>query len=857
MKIEKQKKAEAIRKIKIGGVSPENKKKLLEKKKKDKAAAIIREKLRKGRPIRKIKIGLASPKTIKKWAERTLPNGKKVGQILSSQTVNYKTLKPEKGGLFCERIFGPINDFECACGKKKTKSQLKYCPKCDVEYTSSEVRRHRLGFIQLVSPVTHVWFLKGRPSYISILLDIPKKKIEALTYCTETLNTSVHLDSKQTLAPLALADTIIINQDLGNDTLNESSSVLLIKKKENLAPLLPLPLVDQSTFGVTKGYWEEEKQEFSSSIEDFTDYLAEEPLIKEKDDIPSPTLYSLSNQNSSWELNDDWTDFLYYMTSPIEKKDILIYKDLDTIFHFSNKKLNYSNQKLGAEAVRDLLSNLDFKSLERELRLQLFFIGKDITDLENEIKNLEKQGYIFSKKEYIKLKKFLYHQLKLLIYSRTRKLRRQKLVLQFIRTKLRPEWMILSILPVLPPELRPIIQLDGEQVAVSDLNKLYQKVLFRNNRVKRNSLIKSDEMKYAQRLLQEAVDALIENGKGGAEPLCSSNDRPLKSLSDILKGKKGRFRQNLLGKRVDYSGRSVIVVGPNLKLHECGLPKELAIELFQPFLIRNLMAKKMVRTIVGAKRIIQQQDSRIWTILEQVLQNHPILLNRAPTLHRVGFQAFQPKLVDGRAILLHPLVCTAFNADFDGDQMAVHIPLCFEARAEAWILMWSRNNLLSVATGQPLIIPSQDMVLGCYYLTTTNLQRKKKKRMHFYNIDEALTFFNSPLSLSSAAAYSKNIHSTKTVIGKKTRRINEIIYSPIHIHSSVWIRWNKKFETINEKEKPIEIQLQSIGSFLEIYSSYRRHYDYLINLKNQYIQTTIGRIIMNKNLHENLTNKKK
>jgi len=686
--------------------------------------------------VESIRIGLASPDHIKQWAERTLPNGKIVGQITSSQTVNYKTLKPEKGGLFCERIFGPVNDFECACGRKKTKTKQKFCPDCDVEFTSSRVRRHRLGFIQLVSPVTHVWYLKGRPSYISILLDMPKKKVEAITYCTETLNSSYNY----------------------------------------------------------------------SSVKKFTNFFQSKK---------SKTYFSLSTQNSSWEIHEDWTYFLYYMTAPIEKEDIPIQPFLND----NSPEVNYSTQQLGAEAIRDLLINLDFAVLERELRVQLFFINEDITDLENEIKNLENQGYILFEKEQQQLKKFLYRQLQLLIYSRAKKLRRLKLVRQFRRTKSRPEWMILSILPVLPPELRPIIQLDGDQVAVSDLNKLYQKVLFRNNRVKRNSSIKSDEMKYAQRLLQEAVDALIENGKGGADPICASNDRPLKSLSDMLKGKKGRFRQNLLGKRVDYSGRSVIVVGPRLKLHECGLPKELAVELFQPFLIRNLMSKKIVRTIVGAKRLIQQQDPIIWKILEQVMQNHPVLLNRAPTLHRVGFQAFQPKLVEGRAILLHPLVCTAFNADFDGDQMAVHVPLCFEARAEAWVLMWSRNNILSPATGQPMIIPSQDMVLGCYYLTTTNLKIKSKEINHFINLKEALKVFNTNQDL---------------------------------IHSLIWIRWNNLFETNNETEKPIEIQIQSNGKFMEIYSSYRRQFDFSVNLKNQYIRTTLGRVIMNKQIQETI-----
>ena len=296
--------------------------------------------------------------------------------------------------------------------------------------------------------------------------------------------------------------------------------------------------------------------------------------------------------------------------------------------------------------------------------------------------------------------------------------------------------MVLEVLPVLPPDLRPILVLDSQQVAVSDLNKLYQKVIFRNERLKRlygdfYSLNFSPEMRYAQRLLQEAVDALIENGKGDSTPITASNNRPLKSLSDMVKGKKGRFRQNLLGKRVDYSGRSVIVVGPQLKLYECGLPKEMAIELFQPFLIRRLITKKITRNFISAKKLIKEKPKIIWDILREVMENRPILLNRAPTLHRLGIQAFKPKLVSGRAILLHPLVCPAFNADFDGDQMAVHVPLSYQACSEAWKLMWGRNNILSPATGEPIIVPSQDMVLGCYYLTTLDTIKRRKRLNQF------------------------------------------------------------------------------------------------------------------------------
>lgn len=680
--------------------------------------------------IESIRIGLSSPDHIKQWAERTLPNGKIIGQITSSQTVNYKTLKPEKGGLFCERIFGPINDFECSCGKKRGKPQQRFCSECDVEYTSSTVRRHRLGYIQLVSQVTHVWYLRGRPSYISLLLDIPKKKIEAIVYCTETI------------------------EDNGFSNAITSSG-----KKINY-------------------------------------------------------LYSLSSKTSSWEIAEDWNYFLYYMTAPKLNTDTPIKSNL---VEKSENSKQYENQ-LGASAIYNVLKTLDFPSLERELRFQLFFLNEDIHDLENELENI---GFDV----------FLYRQLQLFIYRRAKKIRRLKLVRHFRRTKSKPEWMILSVLPVLPPDLRPIIQMDSDQVAISDLNKLYQKVLFRNNRMKRHTQNTSDEAKYSQRLLQEAVDALIENGKSGSDPICANNDRPLKSLSDMLKGKKGRFRQNLLGKRVDYSGRSVIVVGPKLRIHQCGLPKEVAVELFQPFLIRRLMSQKIVRTIVGAKRLIQKKDPIIWKILSQVMQNHPVLLNRAPTLHRVGIQAFQPKLVEGRAILLHPLVCSAFNADFDGDQMAVHVPLCFEARAEAWMLLWSRNNLLSTATGQPLLVPSQDMVLGCYYLTIEN-KKQQQKRDSKYNV--------------GIIAQEKYFISVEDVL--KTYRQEKL-----STHSFVWLRWQDRFETINDCEKPIEIQVHPFGSYTMLYSHSKRSFNSVGKLQNQYIRTTPGRILINSIISENIS----
>ena len=766
--------------------------------------------------VESIRIGLASPECIRRWAERILPNGKMVGQVISSQTVNYKTLKPEKGGLFCERIFGPVKDFECSCGRKKNQfpvacfgtkqrvgfeeNQQQFCSECLVEFTSSRVRRYRLGYIQLVSPVTHVWYLKGTPSYISLLLDMRRKKIEAITYCTETINVSENSFFDSHL--MRITEPIEIVNPLEQNNFIKGTE-LPLKMKNQRVELNKTVLVNDSN-RVTP-FARAQNQETLEEIK-----KTKINLYKQKK--PINNYYSIL-QNCSWEIQDDWNKFLYYMTAYPDQNETLIPRYKKRIKHEPSKIINlYGNNSsltiplTGAESILYFLANLDLQLLDRQIRVELFELSEEIYEFEN-------QGFLFFSEQ---------RRLQFLLYMRSKKIRRLKLVRRFRRTKVRPEWMVLSIIPVLPPDLRPIIQLDGDQVAVSDLNKLYQKVLFRNNRMKRhqktNGSNKSDESKYAQRLLQESVDALIENGKGGANPICASNDRPLKSLSDMLKGKKGRFRQNLLGKRVDYSGRSVIVVGPKLKIHECGLPKEMAIELFQPFLIRRLMTKKIVRTIVSAKALIQKQDPLIWEILQQVLQNHPVLLNRAPTLHRLGIQAFQPKLVDGRAILLHPLVCTAFNADFDGDQMAVHIPLSFQARAEAWKLMWSRNNLLSPATGQPILVPSQDMVLGCYYLTTTNSKSQVGKGKYFFDLEDAIKAYNQ-----------KNIS----------------------LHAPIWIQWTSLFENNTDSDYPLEIRVNLTGNVTQVYSKFQRNLDVTKKKTSQFIRTTAGRILVNQKILKN------
>jgi len=496
----------------------------------------------------KITIRLAAPHVIKSWSS---------GEVKKAETLNYRTLKPEKDGLFCERIFGPVKDWECHCGKLKgIKFKGMKCDRCGVEVLHSSVRRQRMGHIDLAAPCTHIWFFKVIPSRIGAILDIGVKSLEKIVYYEEYVVT-----------------------DPGDTGLK---------------------------------------------------------------------LHQLMNEEE-------------YRKNREEYK-------------------NGFKANIGAEAIREMLQNTDFDKLAKEIR------------------------------EDIATNKTAAHNKKVL--------RRLKIVEDFRRSDNKPEWMILDVMPVIPPDLRPLVPLEGGRFASSDLNDLYRRVINRNNRLKKLMSLGAPEIiiRNEKRMLQEAVDALIENGRHG-RPVMGHQSRPLKSLSDMLKGKQGRFRQNLLGKRVDYSGRSVIVVGPKLKLHECGIPKQMALELFEPFIIKKLREKGFVHTIKGARRMVERARVEVWDILEEVIKGHPVMLNRAPTLHRLSIQAFYPRLIEGKAIRLHPLACAAFNADFDGDQMAVHVPLSLEAQAEAKLIMLSINNIFSPADGRPIITPSQDMILGCRYLT--------------------------------------------------------------------------------------------------------------------------------------------
>ncbi len=517
-----------------------------------------------------IKISIASPERILDWS---------YGEVTKPETINYRTLKPERDGLFCEKIFGPTKDWECYCGKyKRVRHKGIICERCGVEVTDSKVRRHRMGHIKLAAPVSHIWFLKGIPSYLGLLLDMTLKDLEQVIY----FNNYVVVDPGK----------------------SEFKKLQLLGEEE------------------------------------YEDYISE-------------------NEESELKVG------------------------------------------IGAEAIKELLAELDINKMAEEIR----------TELAGQVNSVQRKGKLIKK---------------------------LRLLDALITSNTDPTWMIMDVLPVTPPDLRPMVQLDGGRFATSDLNDLYRRVINRNNRLSRLLEMGAPEIivRNEKRMLQEAVDALIDNGRRG-RTVVGPNNRPLKSLSNIIEGKQGRFRQNLLGKRVDYSGRSVIVVGPSLELNQCGLPKEMAIELFKPFVVNKLIERGYVQNIKSAKKKIERSEDVVWDILEEVIDGHPVMLNRAPTLHRLGIQAFEPKLVEGRAIQLHPLACTAFNADFDGDQMAVHVPLSIEAQTEARMLMLATNNILAPATGKPIITPSQDMVLGMYYLTIIKDEEAPDKG-YFYSFDDAI-----------------------------------------------------------------------------------------------------------------------
>ena len=580
-----------------------------------------------------MRISLAEAHQVRMWSN---------GEVKKPETINYRTLKPEKDGLFCEKIFGPTRDWECTCGKyKRVRFRGIICERCGVEVTRSKVRRERMGHIELAAPVTHIWYLKGVPSRLGYLLDMSPKDLEKVIYFAAYVITTVNEDTRHTALPELQAELAEEKRQIQAD--HEQDRTELLQQLEGTLAALE------------------------------AEGAKPDVVKRERKEIEKQLKASAARAQSELEHLDRVLDTFKRLQPRQLVQDELVYRDMRSRFgdHFTGG--------MGAEAIRDLLELIDLEAESRDLREVLATA-----------KGQRKQ----------------------------RATKRLKVVEALRTAEARPSAMVLEAVPVIPPDLRPMVQLDGGRFATSDLNDLYRRVINRNNRLKRLMDLGAPEIivNNEKRMLQEAVDALFDNGRRG-RPVTGPGNRPLKSLSDMLKGKQGRFRQNLLGKRVDYSGRSVIVAGPNLRMHQCGLPKLMALELFKPFVMKRLVDLNYAQNIKSAKRMVERQRPQVWDVLEEVIQDHPVLLNRAPTLHRLGIQAFMPTLVEGKAIELHPLVCTAFNADFDGDQMAVHLPLSAEAQAEARLLMLGKYNILSPATGRPIASPTQDMVLGLYWMT--------------------------------------------------------------------------------------------------------------------------------------------
>nr|QYK18285.1 RNA polymerase beta' subunit [Anathallis microphyta] len=649
-----------------------------------------------------LRIGPVSPQQIRAWAKKILPNGEIVGEVTKPYTFHYKTNKPEKDGLFCERIFGPIKSGICACGNYRgigtEKEDPKFCEECGVEFVDSRIRRYQMGYIKLTCPVTHVWYLKRLPSYIANLLDKPLRELEGLVYCDFYFARSI---------------------------------------------------TKKPTFLRLRGSFEYEIQSWKYSIP------------------------------------------LFFTTQGFET--------------FRKREIS-----TGAGAIREQLADSDLRIITDNSLVEWKELGDE-----------ESAGNEWEDKKIRRRKDFL--------------VRRIELAKHFLRTNVDPEWMVLCLLPVLPPELRPIIQIDGGKLMSSDINELYRRVIYRNNTLTdllATSRSTPGELVMCQeKLVQEAVDTLFDNGIRG-QPMRDGHNKVYKSFSDVIEGKEGRFRETLLGKRVDYSGRSVIVVGPLLSLHQCGLPREIAIELFQTFVIHGLIRQDVASNTGIAKSKIREKEPIVWEILQEVMQGHPVLLNRAPTLHRLGIQAFQPILVEGRAICLHPLVCKGFNADFDGDQMAVHVPLSLEAQAEARLLLFSHMNLLSPAIGDPVSVPTQDMLIGLYVLTIGNPRGICANRYNQSNYKNDFKYTKEPYFSSSYDA-----------LGAYRQK-------RIHLDSPLWLRWRLDQRVVGSREVPIEVQYESFGNYNEIYKNYRIIGSVKREIRCIYIRTTVGHLSFYREIEE-------
>ena len=601
----------------------------------------------------RLQIGLATADQIRAWSH---------GEVKKPETINYRTLKPERDGLFCEKIFGPTRDWECYCGKyKRVRFKGIICERCGVEVTRSNVRRERMGHIELVAPVTHIWYFKGVPSRLGYLLDIAPKDLEKVIYFAAYMITAVDEEARHRDLP-SLEAKVQTERSRMEQRRDSEMEARRVKLEEDMAQL------------EADGAKADTRRKVKDGAE------------KELKHIETRAQRQIDRLDAVWDR------FKNLKVQDLEGDEIL-YREMKSRFG------KYFEGSMGAEAIKRRLHDFDLAAESEKLR-EIIKTGRG--------------------------------------QKKTRALKRLKVVQAFLESGNSPEGMVLDCVPVIPPDLRPMVQLDGGRFATSDLNDLYRRVINRNNRLKRLVDLGAPEIivNNEKRMLQESVDSLFDNGRRG-RPVSGPGNRPLKSLSDMLKGKQGRFRQNLLGKRVDYSGRSVIVVGPQLKMHQCGLPKAMALELFKPFVMKRLADLEHAQNVKSAKRMVERQRPVVWDVLEEVIKEHPVLLNRAPTLHRLGIQAFEPQLIEGKAIQLHPLVCSAFNADFDGDQMAVHLPLSPEAQAEARVLMLSTNNILKPADGRPVALPSHEMIIGAYYLTMA-LDGLKGEGRAFSSVAEAI-----------------------------------------------------------------------------------------------------------------------
>ena len=907
-----------------------------------------------------VRITLASPERIRSWGQRTLPNGHVVGEVTKPETINYRTLKPEMDGLFCEKIFGPAKDWECHCGKyKRVRHRGIVCERCGVEVTESRVRRHRMGYIKLAAPVSHVWYLKGIPSYVAIILDMPLRDVEQIVYfnCYVVLTKNEQYNQmidqffnvatySITLGELPSSDVTV---DLGVKSSDSATAKISTDKIVFNATNWNVPQKVKIMGNNNKGKQRNFTISYSISSQD-TRYKSQYILVNEvnvnatDEDVKNvvitpgvtptqPGTYnlklsnapttdvkitaipiidgeprhpvgqknlSLTSENLSTKTNKELKDLckqyglkgsgtkaeLCRRLEQVDETDQSVEHRPATLegsnlvvspqtFVFTPDNWN-SSQKIVIENTNknDLQSHVDIGysivsgdtqyngkaeiEISEDDNMETIVISLErnetsVTLMDSEKYKLEYKQ-LLTEDEWLEIEDFIYtvefdidqepeidigaEALKKLLkdldlqiiaeeireevtkskgQKRARLIKRLRMIDNFIATKSRPEWMVLDNLPVIPPDLRPMVQLDGGRFATSDLNDLYRRVINRNNRLARLQEILAPEIiiRNEKRMLQEAVDALIDNGRRG-RVVVGANNRAFKSLSDIIEGKQGRFRQNLLGKRVDYSGRSVIVVGPSLKIHQCGLPKEMAIELFQPFVIHRLIRQNIVNNIKSAKKMIQRNDDEVMLVLQEVIDGHPILLNRAPTLHRLGIQAFEPKLVDGRAIQLHPLVCPAYNADFDGDQMAVHVPLALEAQAEARMLMLASNNVLSPATGTPIITPSQDMVLGAYYLTAAPDGTKRPPYGNHRHTYASLADVSS--------AYDQGL---------------------LNLHDWVWVRFHGDVDNPDEVERPHRVETFKDGTRLEHWKFRCDRFDSGGHLLSRMILTTVGRVVLN------------